>query len=71
MHDLIYEGEVGLGRIIGPIRRPGDILTVQSAPRPVLPLADLHPGISIWMRDDGSEDDRSDGPGEPAPTTVR
>jgi len=32
----------------------------------MFPLAGLNPGISIWMRDDGSEDDRRDGQGEPA-----
>ncbi len=33
-----------------------------SAPGPVLPLADLHPGSPGWTRDDGNEDDRSSGP---------
>jgi len=66
MHDLIYKGEVGLGRIIGPIRRPGDILTVQSAVRPT-----CFPDTGARLRHDGSEDDRRDGPGKSAPTTVR
>ena len=70
MHDLTYKGGVGLGRIIGPIRRPGDILTVQSAVRPVVRPTCL-PDTGARLRHDGSEDNRSDGPGEPAPETVR
>ena len=70
MHDLVYEGEVGLGRIIGPIRRPGAILTVQSAVRPVV-RPTCFPDTGARLRHDGSEDDRRDGPGKSAPTTVR
>ena len=72
MHDLIYEGEVGLGRIIGPSRLPRAILTVQSAPRPVVPFRPTwQPEMGTRLQDDGSEDDPRHGAGKPAPAKVR